>query len=339
MTSDSAPSNAPRDPEGPHRGPERALGTGQARPRMPLGVLVSLPSTAPRDPEGPHRGPERALGTGPSTALGTGGGDFGDRLRRVAAAGFTTMQLIGLSDEWLAEPMRSDCKRLIADSGIRVTSVAAVYEGESYADVAAVRATVGLLPEATRAARIHETKRCADFANEVGSPNVSSHIGYIPEDRADPTYGSLVAALQGICDYLKRPRMSFCLETGQESAESLRQFIGDVGRDNLMVNFDPANMIAYGTGDPIEALEVLALWVRGVHCKDAVWPKGEGQLGEERPLGEGEVGMERFLAKLKEIGYEGPLTIEREVAWEQQLGDFVRGKKLLDRLKAKLGIE
>jgi len=266
------------------------------------------------------------------------GPDFADRLRRIKAAGFATIQLVGPMGEWLADPKRSQVKQTIAESGLRVTSVAAIYERESYADIAAVRATVGLLPEATRAARIQDTKRCSDFANEVGAPNVSSHIGYIPEDRADPTYGALVAAVQEICDYLGRPRMSFCLETGQESAGLLRQFIGDVGRDNLKVNFDPANMIAYGTGDPMEALEVLAPWVRGVHCKDAVWPPGEGQLGEERPLGEGAVGMERFLAKLKEVGYEGPVTIEREVSGEQQMADFLRGKELLDRIKAKLGI-
>jgi sugar phosphate isomerase/epimerase len=278
-------------------------------PHMPLGVLVSI------------------------------GADFADRLRRITAAGFTTMQLVGPSDEWLAEPKRSQLRQLIAKSGLRLTSVAAVYQGESYADIAAVRATVGLLPESTRAKRAQDAKRCADFANEVGAPNVSSHIGCLPEDRADPTYGALVGALQEICDYLNRPRMSFCLETGQESAALLRQFIGDVGRENLKVNFDPANMIAYATGDPIEALDLLAPWVTGVHCKDAVSPRGEGQLGEERPLGQGEVALERFLAKLKEIGYEGPLTIERELPWEQQLGDFVRAKKLLSQLKATLGID
>jgi len=266
------------------------------------------------------------------------GADFADRLRRIKGAGFTTMQLVGPSGEWLAEPKRSEVKQLIAESAIRVTSVAAVYQGESYADVTAVRATVGLLPEATRAARIQDTKRCADFAKEVGAPNVSSHIGYIPEDRADQTYSALVAAVQQICDYLQRARMSFCLETGQESAGLLRQFIGDVARGNLKVNFDPANMIAYGTGDPIEALELLAPWVRGVHCKDAVWPPGEGQLGEERPLGEGAVGMERFLAKLKEVEYEGPLTIEREVGGEEQMAGFLHGKELLDQFKARLGI-
>jgi len=266
------------------------------------------------------------------------GGDFGSRLRRIREASFPTMQLSRPSDKWLAEPKRTELKQLIAASGIEVTSVAAIYAGESYADVEAVRRTVGLLPQETRAARIEDTKRCADFAHEVNCPNISSHIGYIPEDRADSHYTGLVAAVQQICDYLQRRQQSFCLETGQETAELLKQFIADVGRGNLKVSFDPANMIMYGTGDPIAALEALAPWVRRVHCKDGVWPAAEGQLGEERRLGEGEVGIERFLAKLKEIGYEGPLTIEREIPSAQQMQDFLAGKKLLEEIKAKLAI-
>jgi len=278
-------------------------------PRMPLGVMLGV------------------------------GDDFADRLRRIKEAGFLTMQLSRPPDRWLAASKRSELKQLIVDAGIKVTSVAAIYAGEDYTDVEAVRATVGLLPRETRAARVEDTKRCADFAHEVGAPNISSHIGYIPEDRADPDYGGLVAAVQEICDYLQRRQQNFCLETGQETAELLKQFIADVGRENLKVNFDPANMIMYGTGDPIAALGVLGPWVRGVHCKDGAWPEVEGALGEERPLGQGEVGVERFLAKLKEIGYEGPLTIEREIGGEQQMRDFLAAKKLLEEIKAKLGIE
>jgi len=267
------------------------------------------------------------------------GEDFAGRLQRIKAAGFTTVQLVGPTGEALLEPKRSETKKIIDDSGLRVSSVAAIYEGENYADVSAVRNTVGLLPEKTREGRIADTKRCADFANEVGSLNISSHIGYIPDDRADPTYGALVSAAQEICDYLQRRTMCFCLETGQESACILKQFIGDVDRENLKVNFDPANMIMYGTEDPVDALDMLAPWIRGVHCKDGVWPESEGRLGEERPLGGGDVHIERFVAKLKQIGYDGPLTIEREIAGEQQMEAFFAAKKLLEEIKAKLGIE
>lgn len=266
------------------------------------------------------------------------GDDFPHRLRRIAEAGFPTMQLSRPPDDWLAEPGRSQLKRLIADSGLAVTSMAAIYAGESYADVEAVRGTVGLLPQETRAARIEDTARCAGFADEIGCPNISSHIGYIPEDRSRPDYAALASAVREICDHLQRREMHFCLETGQESAEFLRQFMGDVRRDNLAVNFDPANMIMYGTGDPIEALSLLAPWVRGVHCKDGEWPPAPGRLGEERPLGEGRVGIERFLAKLQEIGYGGPLTIEREVPGERQMQDFFAAKELLEEIKRRLGI-
>ncbi len=262
--------------------------------------------------------------------------DFAARLARIKDAGFTTMQLSTPPREYMVAPKLGELRSLIAGSGLTVTSVAAVYEGESYADIAAVRNTVGLLPEATRAARVEDTKRCADFAYAVGAVNVSSHIGYIPEDKSHRDYGGLVSALQEICDYIRRNGQTFNLETGQETAELLREFIDDVSRENLGVNFDPANMIMYGTGDPIEALTVLALWVRGVHCKDGEWPKAPGTLGEERPLGQGQVGMERFLARLKGIGYVGPLTIEREVAGEQQMEDFLAAKKLLDGIRAKL---
>jgi sugar phosphate isomerase/epimerase len=87
-----------------------------------------------------------------------------------------------------------------------------------------------------------------------------------------------------------------------------------VGQPNLRINFVPANMILYGTGDPIEALGVLARHVVSVHCKDGDWPPRDqpAALGVERALGEGSVGMDRFVHALKEAGYRGVLSIERE---------------------------
>lgn len=266
------------------------------------------------------------------------GGDFADRLHRLQQAGFATMQLYYPPREYLAEPGRSELKRLIADSGFTVTSVVSHHSGESYADVAAVRRTVGLLPRETRAARVEATKRAADYAREIGCKFVFAHIGYVPEDRGDPDYQGLVDVTREICDYFQSQQVGFNLETGQEPAAFLAEFIREVGRDNLGINFDPANIILYGMGDPIAALDVVGKWVRGVHCKDGAPPTAGGQLGTEQPLGQGQVGIERFVAKLKQIGYSGPLTIEREIPGEQQMQDFFAAKKLLEGIKAKLGI-
>jgi len=149
----------------------------------------------------------------------------------------------------------------------------------------------------------------------------------------------VVAVTRELCDHCQSLSQALHLETGQESADGLLQFIADVDRTNLMVNFDPANMILYGTGEPIEAVRKIGKFVASVHCKDAKWAANPGQeWGQEVPLGQGDVGMENYLQALLDIGYAGPLTIEREIPQEperqkQEVGGAVQ---LLTELKGKL---
>ena len=115
----------------------------------------------------------------------------------------------------------------------------------------------------------------------------------------------------------------------------LMEFIKEVGRENLGINFDPANMILYGTGDPIDALEILGPQLLSVHAKDGDWPAKDtpAALGVEKPLGQGAVGIERFVAKLRQVGYRGPLFIEREGTDPQvRLADIEQGAALLRQL-------
>jgi sugar phosphate isomerase/epimerase len=114
----------------------------------------------------------------------------------------------------------------------------------------------------------------------------------------------------------------------------------DTETQNLFINFDPANMILYGTGEPIAALERVGQFVRSVHCKDGKWAKNPGkEWGQEVPLGEGDVNIERYLRTLDSIGYSGPLTIEREIPQEpaRQKAEIGHAVKLLTDLKAKIG--
>ena len=121
------------------------------------------------------------------------------------------------------------------------------------------------------------------------------------------------------------------METGQEPAEELRSFLEDLNAANVHVNFDPANMILYGAGDPIEAVRVLREHIRHVHVKDATASARPGvDWGEEVPFGSGQVGASRFLAALKEIGYAGPLAIEREAGIDR-MGDAAKAIELLQR--------
>ena len=198
---------------------------------------------------------------------------------------------------------------------------------------------MGLVPPETRAARTAELKEIADFARLLGVDVVGLHIGFVPHDPSDQLFKDAVAVTQEICDYCKGNGQRLHLETGQETPEGLLQFHGEVGRDNLFINFDPANMILYGSGEPIAALKKVGKFVRSVHCKDAKWADKPGEeWGSEVPLGEGDVGFENFIATLKEIGYDGPLTIEREIPQEpsRQKEEIGRGVKLLTELRAKI---
>jgi L-ribulose-5-phosphate 3-epimerase len=276
---------------------------------------------------------------------------WGERNPRLAIRGVKSLGLrcgqLGIAGHVPIDEVTSLWKAALAEEDFAVTTVFAAYEGESYADIPTVQRTVGFVPPASRASRELRTHRVIDLAAELGVPGFACHIGFVPEDKASPDYAAVREIVRRICDYASRYGMTFALETGQEPAPVMKAFIEDVGRENLRINFDPANLILYGTGDPIKALDVLGPWVISVHVKDGTWPSPgkPGSLGAEMPLGEGAVGIDRFVEKLKEIGYRGPLTIEREVSLEQSmddrhkeglshLADIRNAIGLLDRLKA-----
>ncbi|MEK6236958.1 MAG: sugar phosphate isomerase/epimerase [Planctomycetales bacterium] len=228
----------------------------------------------------------------------------------------------------------------LKEYGITLTAVFGGFEGESYADIPTTQRTVGLVPPESRAARAQEMKEIADYARVLGVDVVALHLGFIPHDRDDPLYKESVTVTRDVCDHVSGNNQALHLETGQETGDGLESFINDVERDNLFINFDPANMILYGTGNPIEALRKVGKWVKSCHCKDGKWASQPGkEWGEEVPLGEGDVNIELYLKTLDEVGYQGPLTIEREIAQEpeRQKTEIGAAVSLLNELKTKLG--
>jgi sugar phosphate isomerase/epimerase len=229
-------------------------------------------------------------------------------------------------------------KRL-AGYGIQLTCVFGGFEGESYADIPTVARTVGLVPPKERAARTKEMKEIADFAKLLGCKVVALHIGFVPHDQSLPLYKEIVAVARDVCDHCAKNGQALHLETGQETADDLLAFLHAVERKNLFINFDPANMILYGTGEPIAALKKVGKYVKSIHCKDGKWAKNPGkEWGQEVPLGDGDVGMENYLRTLKEIGYDGPLTIEREIPQDpaRQKAEIGHAIKLLTQLRKKV---
>ena len=147
-----------------------------------------------------------------------------------------------------------------------------------------------------------------------------------------------MVACKAIVEKCKENGQNFLFETGQETPVTLKRAIQDiekaVGKGNVGINLDPANLIMYGKANPVDALEVFGEYVMGIHGKDGKYPTDGHHLGDEVPLGQGKVNYPAFIAKLKEIGYQGDITIEREISGEEQKKDIRMAKELLDKLIA-----
>ncbi len=188
--------------------------------------------------------------------------------------------------------------------------------------------------------RLNELKIHADFAKELGAPNLVTHVGFIPENPMESSYRSLVQAVYEISLYCKKLGLDFNFETGQETPITLMRTINDVkkfGIENIGINFDPANIILYGKGNPVDAIDIYGDKIKGIHLKDGEYPTGDCYaLGKHKVVGEGAVNYPIFLPKLLKSGYTGDLYIEREITGEQQIIDIKKTVKYVKELIAEM---
>jgi len=208
------------------------------------------------------------------------------------------------------------------------------FPGEDYTSPATIRKTGGFGDPALREERLELVKWGAEKAKALGLDIMSVHAGFLPE-KGDPGRTDFLDCLKRALDIAGEKGITLAFETGQETALLLRETLDELDRPNAKVNFDPANMLLYKKGNPIEAVRILGKDIVHVHVKDAKEPPQAEVWGEEVPLGEGEVGMEAFLKALAEVGYKGALAIEREVGTrEERIRDIKAGVKLLRDLIA-----
>jgi len=192
--------------------------------------------------------------------------------------------------------------------------------------------TIGLVPPATRAARIDALRQVSDFAKTLGIPQVQTHCGFIPEDPADPLYPGAVEAIRTVAQHCHDNGQYFLMETGQETPTTMSRMIRDVAMPNLAVGLDTANLILYGKANPVDAVDILGSHVRSVHAKDGRWPTDPSQLGEEVLIGQGLVDFKKVFTKLHRLGYTGAITIERETSGPQQIEDVRNEKIYLEKI-------
>jgi L-ribulose-5-phosphate 3-epimerase len=205
-------------------------------------------------------------------------------------------------------------------SGVVLTAGMIDFPGEDYSSIDTIRKTGGYAPDDQWSLRLKLTQQAAALGHELGLTKITTHVGFVPH-RGNTGYDTMLGRVRDVAAALGEKGISLGMETGQERADELVQFLEDLKVDNVFVNFDPANMVLYGLGDPIEAIGLLAAHIRHVHAKDGMPSlRPSVDWGVEVPFGTGVVGADRFLDALQSIGYSGPISIERE-AGEQRLED------------------
>jgi len=255
-------------------------------------------------------------------------------IAKVAKLGLRSCQVctwnIDLCTDATGEKLVAACRQ----HGVRVSTFWAGYSGPAVWNFLEGPATIGLVPEKYRATRVQELKRAASWAAKFGLPSITTHVGFLPEDPNDPRYLGTVEALKDVVAHCHRLGIGFWFETGQETPVTLLRTIERIGLDNLGINLDTANLILYGKGNPVDALDVIGRYVRDLHLKDGFYPTTGDKLGKQVPLGTGKVDFKAVIHGLKKLGYTGPLTLERECGTaETEIADLRKCIAMLEELR------
>jgi sugar phosphate isomerase/epimerase len=233
--------------------------------------------------------------------------------RRACAAvrelGFRLVQFGKLADHYYSPAGIEQLTRTLQEHGLQAVALCIVHDGESYADLDAVRRTVGFIPAETVEHRVSFSLRCIETAAALAIPLVTTHVGILPDAPADPAYQRVQRAVHDVAAYARRCGVQFAIETGQETADQLLAFLDRLDLP-VGINFDGANFIAYATQDPLEALRLLYPRTLGVHIKDYTPPPAPNLLGRPCPLGQGSARVDETLDLLRADGFTGPLILE-----------------------------
>ena len=217
---------------------------------------------------------------------------------------------------------------ILKQAGIQIISGMFGCVGEDYSTLDTIRETGGIAPDETWDRNLENIRATVEIATALGLKLVTFHAGFVPHDPADPDFAKMVGRLKTVAEIFAAADISVGLETGQETAAGLATLLGELRQSNVVVNFDPANMLLYGKGDPIEAVRVLAPWIRQVHVKDANQSAVPGTWGEEVAVGDGQVDWHAFFATLAEIHFTGDIVIERE-AGDQRVADIRTAREVV----------
>ena len=258
--------------------------------------------------------------------------DIEDKVRSLKDEGFDNCQIISWTPSVWTEENAHILSELALKYGITYSAFWCGWEGPCVWNFYEGQKTLGLVPEEYRTMRIQNLCDGADFAKRLNIENLVTHMGFIQENPYDTLFEGFCDAVRTVAEHLAANGQNLLFETGQETPVTMMRCFEKVGRDNLRVNLDTANLILYGKANPVDALEVFGKYVANLHAKDGLYPTNGHDLGKETPIGQGKVDFPALVRKLYDLDYHGYMTIEREIDGDQQIADIREAKIYLEKL-------
>ena len=255
-----------------------------------------------------------------------------EQLRRVADANFDNCQLICWNPALFTDENAERLNVLLKKYNITVSAFWCGWGGPQVWDFYDGQLTLGLVPPEYRQMRVEQLCAGADFAQKLGVCDIVTHMGFIPENPNDENFAPFCISVRTVANHLKANGQNLLFETGQETPVTMLRCFEKVGTDNLFVNLDTANLILYGRANPVDALDVFGKYVRNIHAKDGLYPTNGHALGREVRIGDGKVDFKALFTKLRELEYDRYVTIEREIAGEQQAADINYAREYLQKI-------
>ncbi len=249
-----------------------------------------------------------------------------DLVSKVTQTGLSNVQL-ALDPIRLGDWDVQTTLKTFDESGLAIVSGMMTTRGEDYTTLESIRDSGGVRPDEHWESNKRNAIENAVIAQRLGVSLVTLHAGFLPHHPRDPERRKIMSRLRAIIDIFDSHNINVAFETGQETAEVLLDVLTQLNRPNAGVNFDPANMVLYGMGDPVTALSLLAPYVQQIHIKDAIATTCSGTWGTEVPVGKGDVAWEKFFEVIKAREIECDFMIERE-AGSDRIEEIIAAKTL-----------
>ena len=265
-----------------------------------------------------------------------GGSNILEELAKVKSLDLESCQISIWAPTLFTDALAEEINAAVAATGITVSTLWCGYSGPVEWNFTYGPLTAGLVPPAYRGIREKELLLGSEFAQKIHVDQMATHVGFLPANYYDEDFRGTVAVLRRICREMKTRGQTFLFETGQETPVTVLRAIEEIGLDNVGINFDTANLMLYGMGSAADAVLVFGKYIRDTHIKDGFYPTNGTELGREVRAGEGLANFPLILARLKEVGYNGCFTIEREISGEDQIADIITARDLLRSIDAQL---